>query len=97
MTSVRFLDPADEEMNASAQFYEQELPGLGFRFLDEIDRGVRAIKEFPESSPIIHAHIRSKPIRIFSFSLLYRITPTEIVILAVMNQHRKPNYWQDRI
>lgn len=54
MTYVRFLAPAEEEMKASAQYYEQQLPGLGFRFLDEIDRGVRTIKALPESAPVIH-------------------------------------------
>lgn len=43
MTDVRFLAPAEEEMEASAQYYEQQLPGLGKRFLDEIDRSVSAI------------------------------------------------------
>jgi len=96
MTDVRFLAPAEEEMNASAQYYEQQFPGLGSRFLDEIDRGIRAIKVLPEASPVISPHIRRKLIRHFPYTLVYRITPTEIVILAVMHLHRRPGYWQNR-
>jgi len=84
-------------MKVSAQYYEQQLSGLGYRFLNEIDRGVRAIKSLSESAPVIHPSIRRKLLRHFPYALLYRITPTEIVILAIMHQHRKPNYWLDRI
>ncbi len=96
MTSVRFLAPAEEEMKASAQYYEQQMPGLGFRFLDEVDRGVCTIKALPESTPVIHPNIRRKLLRHFPYALLYRIMPSEIIILTVMHQHRKPNYWLDR-
>ena len=97
MNTVRFLAPAEEEMNASAQYYEQQLPGLGHRFLDEPDRGIRAIRMHPEFAPVIHSGIRRKLIRHFPFSLLYRITPAGIIVLAVMHQHRRPNYWKDRV
>ena len=96
MSTVHFLAPAEEEMNASARYYEQQLPGPGHRFLDEIDRGVLAIRLHPEAAPVIHPEIRSKLIRHFPFALLYRITPSGILILAVMHQHRRPNYWMDR-
>jgi plasmid stabilization system protein ParE len=96
MSMIHFLAPAKEEMNASARFYEQQLPGLGHRFLDEVDRGIRAIREHPESAPAIHSEIRRKLIRHFPFALLYRITPAGIVILAVMHQHRRPDYWKGR-
>jgi len=51
MTDVCFLAPAEEEMKASAQYYEQQLSGLGNRFLDEVDRSVFAIQQLPEASP----------------------------------------------
>jgi len=96
MTDVRFLAPAEEEMETSAQYYEQQLPGLGYRFLNEIDRGVRAIKTLPKAAPVIHPNIRRKLLRHFPYALLYRIAPTEIVILAVMHLRRKPGYWLNR-
>jgi len=97
VSTVHFLAPAEDEMNASAQYYEQQLPGLGHRFLDEIDRAILAIRAHPESAPVLHSKIRRKLIRHFPFALLYRITTAGIVILAVMHQHRRPNYWKGRI
>jgi len=85
MNRVHFLAPAEQEMNASARYYEQQLPGLGCRFLDEVDRSIHAIRLYPEAAPVIHPEIRGKRIRHFPFTLLYRITPSGIVILAVMD------------
>lgn len=96
MKEVRFLAPAEEEMNASAQYYEQQLPGLGYRFLDEVQRGINAIKMLPKSAPVIHSNLRRKLLRHFPYALLYRITSKEIVILAVMHLRRKPGYWLNR-
>jgi len=96
MTDVRFLAPAEEEMKTSAQYYAQQLPGLGDRFLKEIGSCVSAIRDYPESGVIIYPGLRRKLLRHFPYALLYRITPTEIVILAVMHLHRKPGYWLNR-
>ncbi|MGV9205861.1 MAG: hypothetical protein ACOC44_17765 [Promethearchaeia archaeon] len=38
MTRVTFLLEAEEEMNFSAQFYNQKVLGLGLDFLEEIER-----------------------------------------------------------
>jgi len=83
-------------MKASAQYYEQQLPGPGKRFLDEIDQSVSAIHELPESAPVIHHHIRRKLIRYFPYALLYRIASREIIVLAVMHLRRRPGYWVNR-
>jgi len=96
MIPVRFLAPAEEEMNASAQYYEQQLPGLGHRFLGEVAHAIDAIKTYPDSGAPFAGNYRRKLFRHFPFALLYRIEPTEIVIVAVMHQHRKPGYWKNR-
>ena len=44
----------------------------------------------------INAGIRRSLIRRFPYSLLYRVDPDEIVILAVMHQKRHPAYWLSR-
>jgi hypothetical protein len=37
--------------------------------------------------------IRRRLIRRFPYALLYRVKPTEVRILAVMNLKRRPAYW----
>lgn len=96
MTAARFLAAAEEEMNASARYYEQQLPGLGHRFLFEVTRVIASIKAYPGAGPPLDANTRRKLLRHFPYALLYRIEPTEIIIVAVMHQHQKPGYWRNR-
>ena len=39
MKTVRFLQPAEQEMLDAAQYYELQASGLGLDFLDKIDSG----------------------------------------------------------
>lgn len=32
----------------------------------------------------------------FPYMLIYTIEESEIIVLAVAHQHRKPNYWKNR-
>lgn len=96
MKTVRFLLPADHEMVDAAFYYERQSYGLGADFLDKIEAASADIAENPEMSPIVIRKIRRRLIRRFPYALLYRDDPEEIVILAVMHLHRRPDYWMDR-
>ncbi len=94
--SVRLLLPAEQEMYDAARFYQLQAPGLGDEFLNCVEQALRRIMEAPERWPIAHATTRRLILSRFPFSLLYRIDPDEIVILAVMHQKRRPSYWLSR-
>ena len=53
MKPVRFLDPAKAEMRDAAEYYELQAEGLGFAFLDEIERVVGLIG----SSPLVGVQV----------------------------------------
>jgi len=97
VTSIRFLAAADEEMNAAARYYEQQVPGLGHQFLDELEWAVRRIHEHPKSGAILHGSIRRMLLLRFPFGLLYRIDEDVILVLAVMHLRRRPDYWKNRL
>jgi toxin ParE1/3/4 len=65
-------------------------------FIDEIQRGIRAIAEFPESGPLMRGKVRKRPIAKFPYSLIYSIHLEKIRILAVAHQKRRPFYWRGR-
>lgn len=46
---VRLLSPADFELNEAVSFYDHELPGLGFRFFQEIKAAIERIRFMPEA------------------------------------------------
>jgi hypothetical protein len=50
---VEFLVPAQKEVDAAVVWYEEQVSGLGQKFLDDLDRTIRRIHSFPKSSPEI--------------------------------------------
>ena len=49
MTPYRVLSPAEEEMTEAALFYESRSDGLGSDFLDDVQRSVDRLSEYPHS------------------------------------------------
>jgi len=94
--AVRLLLPAEQEMFAAARFYEMQASGLGQDFLDKIELALRELVTTPERWPIVQDDTRRHLIKRFPYSLLYRVDPNEVVILAVMHQKRHPSYWLSR-
>ena len=96
MERPEFHRLAEHELNEAAQYYELEEPGLGSAFLEEVDRCLRSIAEQPEAGQILQGSVRRRLLRRFPYGLLYKINPSGIRILAVMNLKRRPNYWVGR-
>lgn len=87
---------ADRELNEAAQYYELESPGLGSSFLEEVGRCLQSIQDQPEAGMILRGSVRRRLLRRFPYALLYKIKPSGIRILAVMNLRRRPTYWIGR-
>jgi len=93
---VTFNEIAKRELNDAVQYYEQEQAGLGAAFITEVERCVRALVEFPRSSPVVLGSVRRRLCSRFPYGVLYTVTESEIRILAVMNLRRRPGYWVGR-
>lgn len=96
MKPVRFLLPAEKEMLDAAIYYESRAEKLGSDFLKSVDSAVRDISKSPERWPVIHSDIRRRMVHRFPYGVLYKIDPTEIVIIAISHLHRHPTYWINR-
>ena len=96
MGRPEFHQLADRELNEAAQYYELENPGLGSSFLKEVDRCLQSIEEHPEAGVILRGSVRRRLLRQFPCALLYKIKPSSVRILAVMNLKRRPTYWEGR-
>jgi len=89
-------EAAEAELNEAADFYDLESPGLGTVFIDEVQRAIASIARFPDASPLIQGRLRRRLLIKFPYSLVYSVRPTEIRILAVAHQKRRPFYWRGR-
>ena len=97
MTKIAFHPEADEEMVASAGFYEYRVEGLGLKFLYEIEAALKHIARNPYGWPVKTENARCYLLHRFPFGLLYQVYTDHIYILAVMHLHREPAYWKHRL
>lgn len=93
---LRILLPAEQELAHAAAYYEARSSGLGHDFLKKVESAFRELALFPNRWPVYADGIRRRPIHRFPYSILYRLDPEVVVILAVVHQKRRPDYWSDR-
>lgn len=96
IVEVRLRPEAEADVADAALWYEARQPGLGHRFLDEIEGALSAVSETPEMFPVVHRNTRRAWMRRFPFGLYYRIEEAKVVVLAVMHARRSPRRWQRR-
>ena len=94
---VRFLTPAQQELDDAVAWYDQQADGLGKEFLDELDRTIRRVVTYPLSAKEIEPGIRRGLLARFPYGLLYGQDEDSIVVVAVAHLHRQPRYWAARI
>ncbi len=94
---IRFLKPAQFEVDDAVSWYNSQLPGLGTQFLDDLDRTIKRISAFPYASQKIGSEFRRCLLSRFPYGIIYRVDKNEILIVAVAHLHRKPKYWMERM
>ena len=88
---------AREELAEARNYLEIQQAGLGKRLGREIREAVTLIRRFPEAFPRERGDVRKCLLRRFPYKLLYALRGGEAIILAVAHQHRRPDYWIDRV
>jgi len=94
---VRFLKPAQLEVDDAVEWYDSQSQGWGIRFLDDLDRTIRRIAAFPLSCTEIEPDLRRCLLTRFPYGIIYGIDSDTIIVIAVAHLHRKPRYWIDRL
>ncbi|MEK7175569.1 MAG: type II toxin-antitoxin system RelE/ParE family toxin [Patescibacteria group bacterium] len=100
MRKIYFHPEAETEMLKAAIYYESQQPDLGKRFLSCVQSGINGIQINPFLYPIIEfdhkISVRRCLTKTFPFGILFSLTSNQIIIMAIMNLHRNPNYWEER-
>ncbi len=97
MKPLRLLRVAETEIREACGYYETEAPGLGSRFLSELDDTLALIRQFPDAWSLFSGRTRRALVRRFHYGVLYQHREDEILIIAVAHLHRDPVYWQKRL
>ena len=96
MKSVRFHSEAEVEMIQAASWYEATQKDLGKRFLASVQDSVTRIELNPRLFPLVQGEVRRCLTKTFPFGVLFREESQQIVVMAVMQLHREPDYWKHR-
>ena len=87
---------AAADIEDAYRWYGDRDPDLGSKFLDTVrEAGVR-LTENPEAYPIFHRQARRIRLKRFPYSLLYRLYPEQIVVVACLHGRRDPLRWKVR-
>ncbi|RBQ26114.1 MULTISPECIES: type II toxin-antitoxin system RelE/ParE family toxin [Arcobacteraceae] len=87
---------AEIELNTYIDYYEECKKDLGLEFANEIYKTIQRILDFPKAWQILDIDIRRCLTNKFPFGIIYYLKNNEVIILAIMQLNRKPDYWKNR-
>lgn len=98
MRPLRSARPASDELTEAVRWYETRRSGLGGEFFDAVVQTFALIQGRPEIGSAISADGFTRRVLVprFPYQVVYRLRPTEIVVVAVAHSKRLPGYWKRR-
>lgn len=97
MIQVIFHPDAGEELEIGIRYYNLQVLGLGFDFLEEVEHSIEIIQKFPKCGKILRNHVRQIILQRFPYMILYLIKENQIYVVGVAHQRQKPYYWKSRM
>ena len=91
-----FAQAAREEFFSTIEYYELQQSGLGLTFSEQARVAIDRIIEFPDGWTPLDNTFHRCLVKQFPYALIYTVVDQVVIITAVMNLHRKPDYWRNR-
>jgi toxin ParE1/3/4 len=96
MTS-RLHPAARREIGDAAIYYAQRNQAIADRFLDAVESAIRKIRETPTRFRQLENELYRCRVAGFPYAIIYKLTESELIILAVKHDRRRPDYWRTRL
>jgi plasmid stabilization system protein ParE len=88
---------AQADFDAALDWYLGELAfDAADRFADAFERALTQLQSFPEMGSIGRYRTRVFILPTFPYSLIYRVSPDSVRIIALAHHARRPGYWAGR-
>ena len=85
---------AFEETIAALEYYDHINPKLGTRFLTELSEIYERLSANPQFYSFVlsrrESNIRDVKLRSFPYVVIFEIRKKEVMVISVMNTHKKP-------
>lgn len=95
--NIQFLDLAEKELDEAKEYYDIQYSGLGSQFLSEISNALERIKQHPNAWHPLGKRTRRCQLKRFPYAVIYQVREQYILVVAIMNLHRQPSYWKQRV
>ncbi len=95
--TYRYTSAALNELRDALVAYERKEPGLGGRFLAEVDSAIARILMAPEAWRRLFARTRRCLVHRLTFGVLHQIRGGEILVVSVMDLRRDPVSWRKHL
>ena len=93
---VKLHPDARAELRVARNWYYERSPLSAIAFAQTVDNAISKIREAPNTFPLADHGTRKFVLLRFPFNIFYLTRETEIVIVAVAHQKRRPGYWSSR-
>ena len=95
MNQLIFHPEAQDELFSAIGYYNEQTPGLGVIFFEEIERSINNINKNPKRWKICAKKVRQCIVPRFPFSIFYIYNSNTIYIVAIAHNKQNPNYWKE--
>jgi toxin ParE1/3/4 len=94
---VRFLPAAEIELLKEVAYHSQARTGTGIRFQAAIEAAVSRAATHPLGGAPSFKETRSLLVKGFPFSVVYRTSQQELLVIAIAPHRKRPQYWATRV
>ena len=97
MSEVQFLPQAEAELLHEVEYYSATGTGAGIRFQAAVEAAIDRAARHPQGGAPSPSGTRSMLVKSFPFSVVYRATDREVLIVAIAPHRQRPGYWLNRV
>lgn len=97
MTKVRFLPAAELELLRETAYYSKARAGTGGRFNEAVRKAVLRAVHMPQAGAPSFEETRTMLVKGFPFSVVYRASEHELLVVAIAPHRKRPYYWASRV
>jgi plasmid stabilization system protein ParE len=94
---VRFLPAAEAELLHEVAYYSIARSGVGVRFEVAVEATLARAANHPLGGSPSPRQTRSMLVKGFPFSIVYRCSAQELLVVAVAPHRKQPAYWAARV
>jgi plasmid stabilization system protein ParE len=94
---VRFLPEAEAELLHEVEYFSAARSGAGIRFQAAVEASLERALRHPLGGAPSPSATRSVLVKGFPFSVVYRASVAEFLVVAIAPHKRRPGYWLPRL